>query len=133
MAPSKPEWWQRKDLTKLRYEWYRKLEESGFRDIETLHGDLKADTSRRRMEARTPEDREARVRYYTLAEHHLFQADWTGRQRARIVWALHAKGLGIRAICAETRWGFGVVRDAIRRERTRMAAVADATWPDVED
>jgi hypothetical protein len=133
MAMSEREWWQDRNLTKLKHAWYKKLADSGFKDIENEFGDLKADASRRRMEERAPADKAARERYYTEATHHLFRTDWTGKQRARLIWALHSKGLGIRAICHETRWGFGVVRDAIKRERSAMAAIADKTWPDVEE
>lgn len=116
------------EFKRLRAKWYAKLAAEGFEDIEDDRENLKADTSRRRMEGRPEVEKLGREAYYTRARHHLFGHHWES-PRERLVWALHCQGLGIRAIINETSWGFGFIRDSIRRQRVVM----EATLAEEED
>jgi hypothetical protein len=111
--------------------WDRKLAASGFEDIEDRRtGDIRADTSKRRALARSPEDREARERYYDAARHALFNEDWTGRERERLVWALHAHGLGVTLIARFTGWSPDVVYAHVLSGQAGLATQSEVGFED---
>lgn len=101
----------------LQAKWYRKLEKSGFKDLENDKGQLRDDTSVRRLKKRMPEDVDARREYYTRAEHYLLEkeAPWVPLDRA--IWAAHADGLSYAAIAKRLDVALYVVRRAIERLR----------------
>jgi hypothetical protein len=114
-----------KEFRKLRTAWYKKLERSGFRDIEifheahldpesVMHGVSTGDLRRSLYKPETEE-------YFSLARGHVHDIE---DPRIRLVWALHAEGWGITNI-------FNVVKDVfvtkryhvlqmVRVERMRM-------------
>lgn len=94
-----------KTLRELKKIWYKKLEKSGFNDIESSEYDLKSPSRPfRNIPSRngvTLEDAHitwgARQEYYYLAEHFLNEYIFE-TQRDRNIWAYHTAGISIRDI-----------------------------------
>src|SRR5215813_13107079 len=82
-----------KKFERLKAQWYRKLAKSGFEDIEDDKGQLRKDTSKRRMQSRDRSEIEALAEYYRRAEHWLLERPTPWDPRHRDIWALHSEGL----------------------------------------
>lgn len=90
---------------KLRKTWYKKLKESGFKDIEfnddTLAGNHSS-TFYRNIPNHTKLQNpkvvwEAKLEYYTMAEHFLNEHKFENSLE-KIIWEYHSNGLSIRSI-----------------------------------
>ena len=85
------------DFDKLLDKWNKKLEKSGFHDIETKNGDLENNsTSGGVIDARRV-TWETQQEYYYLATHFLNDYEFKNRFE-QIVWEYHANGISIRDI-----------------------------------
>ena len=102
------QWHETPEVQALRREWYAKLKEEGFKDIEQvvddrgtvgalLLGVSQGDLRRRLYKPETEQ-------YYTLARQHLHTIERRpakSRMRcAQAIWALHSEGYGERRGCA---------------------------------
>lgn len=89
------------DLKTLQTEWYRKLEDMGFVDIENnSNGLLKAWHSSYFQIKYNPDVFSKKQEYYELAcvflHNHEFESS-----KEKIVWSLHSQGMSLRAIAKE--------------------------------
>ena len=98
------QWHETPEVQALRREWYAKLKEKGFKDIEQvvddrgtvgalLLGVSQGDLRRRLYKPETEQ-------YYTLARQHLHTVRRRKLKHARAIWALHSEGYGERRGCA---------------------------------
>lgn len=81
---------------KLKKDWYGKLVQSGFVDIENEDGSLKAEVHPRTI-SRALKDKESREVYYQMAQEFLAIHKFLDRLDKEI-WGLHCTGLGARKI-----------------------------------
>lgn len=144
-------WHEKPEVQALRREWYARLAEDGFKDIEQvvddkgevgclLLGVSQGDLRRRLFKPETEE-------YYRLARQHVHTLRY-GDGHRRLIWALHAEGYGAKRGIAElAKKGKTVTRSryekVVREERARMmrranreadraAKAAIAAWEDDE-
>ncbi len=112
----------KKDFDKLQKVWYKKLEKSGFIDIEDTaveHNPLKRWSScdfRNKARARRYGPT---LDYFTNATHFLHDNLWESEADKKI-WALHAEGLSIREIAKKTRYKYRKVQETIVRVKGNM-------------
>lgn len=93
------------DYNKLKKEWYKRLENSGFQDIEQDEDNLKSWSVSKGVRNRNNgasaqqvlENREARETYYRLAGQFLHDYRFTSRTD-RLIWEKHSDGESIRDI-----------------------------------
>jgi hypothetical protein len=103
----------------LTKEWYGKLKDSGFVDIETGDehcGLLKTD---KRIEAERHTEYEASAEYYQRAGQFLHSEDWQDDDE-REIWFLHSEGIGQNEIARRTRRGNTFVNATVVRMRAKM-------------
>lgn len=84
------------DYKTLKAIWYKKLEKSGFEDIEAEDERLKAWSSQFKRQ-RSVDSWEAKAAYYSMADSFLNDYKFASRIE-RIIWEYHANGLSIRGI-----------------------------------
>lgn len=88
------------EFTRLRTAWYRKLRESGFRDVERADGSI-ADSHRLTWAlGMGPLILQARSEYFSAAASYLAEATFP-TQTERRIWAMHADGVTIREIASK--------------------------------
>lgn len=80
----------------LKDHWYKKLAKSGFVDIEK-NEDYLHEWHGHRFKGVPKEVREAKVRYYTLAEHFLNEFPFR-TEVDKVIWSYHAEGIAVRDI-----------------------------------
>ena len=93
------------DYNKLKKEWYKKLEESGFKDIEQDEDNLKSWSLSKALRNKNNgqgietvvQKREAVESYYRLAGHFLHEHRFTSKLQ-KTIWEAHANGESIRDI-----------------------------------
>lgn len=84
-----------KNFASLKLEWYQRLKDDGFRDLESARGHLKADVDKRTLN-RAMQDKEPRETYFDLALTYLgFLLEGT---RDWNIWFLHCEGKSNRTI-----------------------------------
>lgn len=107
---------------KLAAEWRKKLEDSGFEDIEDARANLRRSTSSLRRSVGIAEDN-LRAEYYRRAAQWDWERVWPSRIQ-RMTWRLHAEGKTIyeieRALANMPKHGFRWVLKRIHEERARM-------------
>lgn len=85
------------NFDKLQAEWYGKLAESGFYDIEYANGSIQSGTPRS-TKAKDPSLRQATEEYYYMSYH--FLTDHTfANELEKVIWEYYSEGLSIRDIC----------------------------------
>lgn len=102
-----------KEFEKLKAEWYKRLEKSGFKDIEQDEDTLKKTTYERlykRDMIRLPFTQ----RYYELATH-LLQTFKFESSTDRAIWSHHANGKTVREIMERTDKSRFLVQKTIER------------------
>jgi hypothetical protein len=85
-----------KSYEEIRAIWYKKLEKSGFKDIEQDEDDLKV-WSTLFTRKRTKELKESREAYYYMAQSFLNDYKFANNIE-RVIWEYHTGGIGIRDI-----------------------------------
>lgn len=85
----------KRDLLKLRDQWYLKLLEDGFKDIET-HSEEKYDGLLKRYDSLNNFS-EAQIEYYEKCRAFLLEFNFP-KESHRIIWELHASGMTERNI-----------------------------------
>lgn len=80
-------------LKELQAEWYAKLKEEGFKDIEDANNNLSAYHSTRfyHEQKRTGFSIEDMAEYYTLAQQLVYEVKFAS-EKEKLVWTLYAKG-----------------------------------------
>jgi len=88
-----------KKFKELQERWYKKLEKSGFEDVEdmTLNEPLLKNWDNFRYRKVTPEEYESRTRYYSNCRDVLNTYPFE-RAIHRRIWELHTEGLSLRQI-----------------------------------
>jgi len=86
MSTRKPE------LKSLQDEWYKKLEESGFHDIESPSGLLRSRTVPHNMETKTEIEQDAIFEYYSMCTAFLWNHKFE-KPLDRIIWEYYSNGL----------------------------------------
>ncbi len=86
-----------KEFAELKAEWDKKLEKSGFEDIETPKGDLKDSHAAFFESHYNQTDAFAKEQYYRQAGFFLYEHKFKTELERRI-WELHVEGIGIREI-----------------------------------
>lgn len=78
----------------LQMEWYLRLSQSGFRDIECSQGDrpLKKSGTERRYERMDPVEREARIQYFRRVQQHVVETKFE-TQLEHDIMHLYAQGV----------------------------------------
>ena len=84
------------EYQRLKKIWYRKLEKSGFTDIEQDEDTLKV-WSTKASEYRSPLENSARQTYYNMAYQFLNQYEFKSK-RDRVIWEYHSQGISYRTI-----------------------------------
>lgn len=113
-----------KDLTALKKEWYNKLKETGFDDIEHSNGSLKqlhsskflSDHNGSASIEHTQHFNKYKAEYYRLATHFLNDHKFESKVE-KFIWHLHSEGVSTRDIVSrlsdlgvkKTRWPVRVV------------------------
>ena len=111
----------RAEFEQLRAEWYGRLAESGFEDVERPNGRLLHEGKLRHARRRSREQIEAAAAYAELAADLLHDmAFHFPSEVARVIWEFHTAGWTVRAIASAT----GVHRSSVQRciDRCRRAA-----------
>ncbi len=87
------------DFKALKAKWDKKLADSGFEDIETANGDLKRHTAygSRGLGYHGQIGWDAKVSYYTMAEHFLNDYRFDTNMD-KVIWEYHANGISVREI-----------------------------------
>lgn len=87
------------EYEKQRDIWYKKLDKSGFKDIEQDENHLKRPSTALITVSsyRNKESIEAKIRYYSLAEHFLNEYKFENNIE-RMIWEYHSNGLSARDI-----------------------------------
>jgi hypothetical protein len=104
------------DLEQLQAEWYSRLKESGFRDIEE-RGMLKDWHSLhffKRSKRSTNAAMQQAAEYYTLAEELLYTHTFRS-ERERSIWLMHSEGAPLRRIAGHLGVSAMTVQKAIKR------------------
>lgn len=89
-----------KQFKKLQKQWYNRLKESGFEDIENSYGRLSGNTVNRWYY--DPTKVEAKTTYYRYASHFLNEHKFESKVH-KYIWTLHAEGCGLREISAKLK------------------------------
>lgn len=79
----------------LQTEWYAKLSQSGFRDIEqpaSLDGPLRKSGTERRYDRMDPVAREARIQFFRRVQHHVSETEFE-IELEREIMNLYAQGV----------------------------------------
>lgn len=90
----------KKEFKELQSEWYNKLKDSGFKDIEQEDGNLKIWNSSFFQRRYPPDVFIAKASYYRMAEHFL-NAYAFSAPIDKLVWELHSNGISYRGIIRE--------------------------------
>lgn len=83
-----------KTLKSLTKKWYKKLEDSGFEDIEAADGNLKRWSNKFYLRDSTRVLFESKQEYYRMAGHFLHETSFRN-ERERLIWELHSEGIGV--------------------------------------
>lgn len=86
-----------KEFKELQREWYKKLKDTGFEEIEQEDGNLKLWACHAFKTHYNPTSAGAKEEYYRLAGHFLYQYTFESEQE-RLTWELHSQGKSIREI-----------------------------------
>lgn len=86
-----------KEFNTLQKEWYSKLKDSGFEDIEQNELDLKLWSSHFFKVRHNATLFSAKEEYYRMAGHFLYDYTFSNEHEKQI-WALHSTGVSIRGI-----------------------------------
>lgn len=86
----------KEDFQKLQKKWYKKLEDSGFEDIESDEFNLKTWSSTFHLK-HSLETWQAKAEYYQLATNFLEEYKFNSNLD-KIIWEYHSNGLGARKI-----------------------------------
>lgn len=86
------------DFKKLQEKWYKKLEKSGFHDIESDEDNLKVWSSIFAAK-HTKEVLQAKISYYQMASSFLEEYKFSSNVD-KIIWEYHTNGIGVRDIAA---------------------------------
>lgn len=112
------------NFTALQAEWYKKLADSGYEDIEYKDGSIRS-CSPRSTRAKDPSLRQATQEYYYMSYHFLNEYKFE-TELEKVIWEYHTEGISVRSICKllsdtevakMSRWA---VWDTIRRLETEM-------------
>lgn len=87
---------KKSELATQQKTWYKKLKDSGFKDIEYAGGGIKASYSRAYGDKNTVV-REAREEYYYMAYHFLHSHAFKS-ELEKVIWEYHTNGLSVREI-----------------------------------
>lgn len=82
---------------KLQKQWYKKLKDEGFKDIENVGYYM---TSAINLRAVATKDREAIQEYYSNATSVLYETQFDTEKEKKI-WELHCEGLSLRKVAAK--------------------------------
>jgi hypothetical protein len=113
----------KEELKALQKVWYKKLEDSGFKDIEDINNNIKVWPS---ISQRSQEYIEANTIYYRMANHFLVDYDFGPDIIDKVIWEYHANGISIRDIADALhrakikRTGRLVVHKTIQRLQAEM-------------
>lgn len=105
------------NLKKLQALWYKKLEKSGFKDIEDFDMPGKPLHHWDGMEIQskhTPEQFQEKQRYYELAGQ-LYYSHGFDSERDKRVWCLHSEGLSSKAIARMCRMKYYRVQQIVKK------------------
>lgn len=102
-----------KEFKELQKEWYKKLKDSGFRDVEKNERELIAPSEI------APETFEETVAYYRMARRFLEDHDFVSPFNAA-VWFLHCEGLSAREIAREFRRSNSTISTLVSLYESKM-------------
>lgn len=113
-----------KDFAALKKEWYNKLKETGFEDIEQDDNYLKSWTSSLVKARNKGSYSESKAEYYRIASHFLHDHAFVSKKE-QFIWERHSEGISIRNIAIALKQA-GIptyrrdVHDTIQRLRKEM-------------
>jgi hypothetical protein len=91
---------KRSEYLKFKDEWYKKLKDSGFKDIEYKDGSINPAHLRRQQ--KHPVYREAIEEYYYMCYHFLHEYKFAD-EIEKVIWEYHTEGIGVRDIADTLR------------------------------
>lgn len=100
-------WYETPDFLSLQAEWYQRLRDNGFVDVE--------DVAHAPPKAHFPSLEE----YYRRAGHYLWDKSWES-ERDREIWRRHAEGESVRQIARALPCATRTVQKILQRERAEM-------------
>ncbi len=102
-----------KEFKALQADWYKKLNDDGFSDIEDLEGNLRTSANHNIENQQTLASFEHRQEYYRLAG--FFYNDFSFKDDfKKKVWGMHAEGVAVREIAkALKEEGYPAHRDKV--------------------
>ena len=86
-----------KELEDLRLEWYAKLKQEGFKDIERFDEAMKTDAGNNIQTRQTLSSYDIKSEYYRIAGHFLHDHKFEN-EFDRKVWEQHCEGISIRSM-----------------------------------
>lgn len=111
--------WSSKEFLKLKLEWYDKLKQSGFVDLENPYNEYLPLKQNIRTSTNRFQDFESVEEYYMQCRHFLNVCK-TFSQSERQIWALHSEGLSIREIADQVKLAKTTVSYHILKLRNKM-------------
>ncbi len=124
-----------KDLRALQKEWYQRLKDEGFRDIECKNQRfLKHWHSRHFFDHYSPEQIEERLSYYRQIDHFLYHYEAFQSDQEQEIWRLHAEGYSRRKIALHLQLqGVKISDSSIQIILTRLTEIMHTqNWPSSE-
>lgn len=124
----KTKFWQTKDFKKLEKEWYERLRQSNFQDIEEVVNGKSVLKQRASncYRAEDPVRIESKRKYYELLSHHYHQEQGFRDEVEEYVMAMRAKGNSIeeisnKLVAAKERCYRGTIRKIIQKYETKWS------------
>jgi hypothetical protein len=108
-----------RDLASLQREWYRRLKDAGFEDIEYQSSNMLKGQSIQDSRRINPHEIAAVEEYYRLASQFLHDHEWNDNTE-KLIWALYAEGIPYRAIAKELHITLWRTQTTIRKISSTM-------------
>lgn len=108
------------NLKSLQKEWYEKLKQEGFIDIENSEGNgLRKYESKYFKAEYSPQEYRSKEEYFYQTNKFLCEYDFQ-TETDKEIWLLHSDGISIRGIALIVKLHFEVVRDTLKRLKKKM-------------
>lgn len=105
----------------LQKQWYKKLKDTGFEDIEQDEEKLKNRTALQNLSKYEPITAAAKEEYYRLAGQFLYEYEFSN-DRERVIWELHSDGNSIEKIVLNMNVrGYKVYKRLVHETLQRLA------------
>ena len=116
MSQKKGKFYESDEYKATQDEWYAKLKEEGFKDIEATESGIPLPAFRNKKGQNYENHFQFKQAYYSKAEDTLRMTDWSKlKPRDKDIWELHTQGLSVRAIAKQLKLWPNTVYRSIKR------------------